>query len=153
MISEIHQCLNGNDRECITNDESVECYQKDSNLRTSVEKYFYEEDIYQKFYDINIFFTSDFVTFSLLITLYDFEYSKLMDDINEHEDFLFYIRPLDNGDVDLCFQGHDNLITFLGNVHDYEDDYNISFSSKISPCLYEMFINSLKAPVKQIIKR
>ncbi len=144
LISEIHQCLNVNDRENIKNDESVEYCQKVCYLRTSVEKYFYEEDIYQQFYDLNIFFTSDFVTFSLLITLYDFEYSKLMDEVNEHDDFLFYIRPLDNGGVDLSFHSHNHLITFQGNICDNEKGYSFIFCSNMSNHLYNEFVRSLK---------
>lgn len=148
LINEIQQCLDVNDGEGAHKNERVGCYQSDSSLRASVEEYFYEEDIYQKFYDVNLFFSSDFVTFSLLLTLYDFEYSKLMDSINENGDFLFYIRPLDHGSVDLSFHGHNHLITFQGNIDNIRG-YNISFSSNISHYLYSKCVSSLKTPVNR----
>ena len=149
LINEIEQCLNANGGEYVKKDEREGCCLTDSNLRVSVEKYSSENDIYQNFFDVNIFFSSDFVTFSLFITLYDFEYSTLMGHVNENGDFLYYIRPLDHGDVDLSFHAHNHLITFQGNIDDNVKGYSVSFSSNISQHLYDIFVSRLKMPVNR----
>lgn len=146
LVDEIQQCLDVCDCVYIQKNEFEECKQEACNLSLLAEEYFYEEDANQKFYKVNIYFSSSFVTFSLYFSLYDFEYIELLSHVNKKGTFQYYIRPLDCSGVDLSFHGHKHQITFQGSIRNIESGYVFSFCSNINPHLYDDIMNNLKHP-------
>lgn len=145
FTNNIRQCLNVDDSEQIVenkpNNDTIDMV----NLNISVEKCC---SINQNFYNTNLFFTSTFITFSIFFTLYDFEYLDLLNNINKKGDFLYYIRPLDDGGVDLSFQNCNDSILFKGNVSDYGTGSRIHICSNIKSNLYKRIVNSLRKSEK-----
>lgn len=143
MIGDILKCLRIEDQNCMPKKTFNDI--KHENLALSIEEYTYEKDPLQRDYHFTLFFESSFVSFSSAFTLFDFEYSNLINMIKDPDSNLIRIRPIDGPSfIDITFQKEAQHTLFSVNCE--EEDINICAHSYLSMNIYEKIEKSVINP-------